>query len=216
MTAARRRGSAAQQILVFGEDENDRKSVTGLVAGLRPDLARELEPTRSPITLVRDMRPENARRRNDRIRATIRAANARRTVRATLLHEDADDVEPAHVALIDAKEGSLATAPGEVVAVVPAWEMETWLLLFPDAIQAYRPTWRRPDDYVGRDVGMVRKSKEELKRKVRPSAKGRGVVDYHENDAPAIVEVIVRGGHLRSPMSRSASWSHFVGRIRAL
>lgn len=103
--------SEGAQILVFGEDENDRRAIIELIRGLRPDLRVKFQPAKKPLTLVRGMGVGAAGARNRKIVAAIKAADARQRVHATVLHEDADDVEPAHLALIAEKEAALAQAP---------------------------------------------------------------------------------------------------------
>lgn len=172
---------------------------------------------RASPSLVRGMRPENARPRHQKVLAAIRAANAAVPVIATLLHEDADAVEPAHLTLITEKEGPLMSAPGQVIAVVPAWEIETWWLQFPDSVKALHPSWILPDAYVGRSVGMVRNSKEVLKRLVKQGLpRTSRAPDYSENDSPLIAQQIVLSGQIHSPRASSDSWQHFVQRIMAL
>jgi hypothetical protein len=204
------------QILVFGEDANDQTTVIELLRGLRPDLGVKYSPVKTPISLVRGMRPESAKSRNERILAAIRAANVRLPVHATLLHEDADDVEPAHLALIRAKEQPLIAAPGTVVAVVPAWEMETSWLMFPEAVASLHASWEKPDKYVNRNVGLVRHAKQELAKLIRPSGHRGRFRDYAESESVAIAKAVVMRGELGTPKAHSASWQAFVARVAAL
>ncbi|MDQ1289511.1 MAG: hypothetical protein QG622_3077 [Actinomycetota bacterium] len=210
-------GKRGAQILIFGEDDHDRRAIAELIRGLRPDLRVKYVLAKKPLTLVRDMNADSAGKRNDKILATIRAANVRQKVHATILHEDADDVEPAHLALISKKEGALASAPGVVVAAVPAWEIETWWLSFPDAVRRHRATWNYLNKYVGRDVGKVRDSKEVLTRLLRPAASGgKRVPDYNEADSPSIARNAVATGELKEPKAVSDSWKVFADKILAI
>lgn len=205
---------ALEQILISGENDHDADAIRELIRGLRPDLQVKFQPLKTPITLVRGMKPESAKTRNERIAAAIRAANVRRAVRATILHEDADAVEPAHLSLKVAKEAALAKVPGKVVAVVPAWEIETWWFLFPASVAAYRSSWNKLTKRLGKNVGLVVNSKEVLIRELRPS---RGSVrDYDEADSPGIAAIIAASGEIFAPRAVSDSWRVFVSDIAAL
>jgi hypothetical protein len=95
--------------------------------------------------------------------------------------------------------------------------METWWFLFPDAVQAVRPTWRRPDQFAGRDAGKIRNSKEELKKAVTPAGARPSFQTYTEADSVAIAEKIVALGHLTAPwFARSASWETFLDKVKQL
>ncbi|WP_345711566.1 hypothetical protein [Kineococcus glutinatus] len=192
------------------------ETVKELVRGLRPDLNVKFTSLRTPITLVRGVRPETAKSVDRRLLAAIRAANVSAPVHATLLHEDADAVEPAHEALIERKEAQLDAAPGVVLAVVPAWEMESWWFQFPESVAKYRPTWGRLDKYAGRHVGKIVNAKEELKRALRSGARQGRAVEYSESDCPGIARVVVSLREYDSPKARSDSWSTFVRKIMAL
>lgn len=211
--SARKAGAQRSQILVFGEHEHDRDCVVNVIRGLRPDLqSMKIVKARKPLTLVRGMSPAGARSRNSGVLAAIRAADVRAPVRATLLHEDADALEPAHEALIDAKESALRAAPGKIFAVVPAWTMETWLMLFPDAIALYRPSWPVLTKYIGRNVGLIRDSKKELTRSLRR----QGAQDYVEGDSPKIFAVASQNSTLSEPKAYSASWNQFVEKVATI
>lgn len=217
MTRSRKGQSATPQILVYGEDASDQQAIVTLVRALRPDLQVKFEQPKKPLTLTRGLRPETAKSRNSKIVAAVKAANVRAPVLAVLMHEDADAVEPAHVALCASKEAAIASAPGQAVAVVPAWEIEAWWLLFPKAVSSLHTAWKTPTKYVGRNVGLIRNAKEELTRALRPSGRpSTRTPDYSEQDSPKIANLIVTKGHLASPQGKSASWDLFVQKINAI
>lgn len=214
----RSKPGASGAVLVFGEDANDRDAVVELLGGLRPDIPRnEIRPLRKPLALVKGMQPDKARKRHDAILATVRAMQVRNKVRAVLLHEDADEVEPAHVALSQAKEAPHAGSPWTAVAVVPAWEMETWWFLFPEAVASVRAAWRAPDRFRGKNVGLIRNSKEALVKAVRPASRvSLGFPDYEESDSPTVARAIVAAGVIHSPRAKSASWELFVAKVSGI
>lgn len=185
---------SGEQIIVFGEDDNDRKSIKILLCGLRPDITPgSVKPLREPIALVKDIAPDRLRKRTERVHAALRAANVRQRIRSVLLHEDA-----------------YRTLPWPVYAVVPAWELEAWWFLFPAAVAALHPSWQPLDGYRGRHLGKIRNAKEELVRALRPAGK-RSAREYAESDSATIAQKIVELGLLREPwFARSDSWLLFV------
>ncbi len=169
------------------------------------------------MALVRNVPPQRLPSQASKAGALLRAVNVQTPIRAVLMHEDADEVEPAHKTLITKIESSYRSLPWPVLAVVPAWELETWWFLFPDAVAAVRPTWRRPDQFAGRDVGRIRNAKEELKKAVTPQGARPSFQTYTEADSVAIAEKIVALGQLTPPwFARSASWAAFLDRIKQL
>jgi hypothetical protein len=115
-------------------------------------------------------------------------------------------------------EAALRGAGLEGHAVAPAWEMEAWWFLWPEAVKAAFPSWRAPDDHAGRNVGMIRDAKEELRRRVIPpkAKKGKaGFIGYRESDAPRIAEHVVALDLLRSPGAISKSYERFVQSVAA-
>jgi hypothetical protein len=211
--------SEERTIAVFGEDENDRFAVRELLLGLRPDVERrDVLLLRKPLTLVKNLDEAKRRARRGKVVETLRAAGVRSPLRAAVFHEDADAVEPAHVALAKGIERTYSAAPCPVVAAVPAWEMEAWWFQFPEAVRAVNSQWRSPDQYVGRNVGLVSHAKEKLRECVRPAGVKRGARfrGYEESDSSEIAKNIVTMGLLHEPRADSASWAMFVEAIGSL
>jgi hypothetical protein len=181
------RRAARPTIVILGEDDNDRRSIQILVAGLRPDLERGiLKPLRKPMALVRNVPPARLPSQAVRAAAVLRAVDAAAPIRCVLMHEDADDVEPAHEHLIRKIES------------------------------AYR-SWQCPDQYAGRDVGRIRNAKEALRRAVKPAGAKATFLGYTEADSVAIAAKIVELGLLAPPWhARSASWAAFVEQVKRL
>lgn len=145
--------------------------------------------------------------------AAARAAAAVSRVMAVVLHEDADAVEPAHVLLAETKEAPFARAGFHAVGAVPAWEIETWWLLFPDQTASVRRSWRTPDEFRGLDLGRIENSKEKLTSALRARGASPSSHDYEERDSPVVAEAIVASGRIREPAAVSASWLRFVDRV---
>jgi hypothetical protein len=204
-------------VVILGEDDNDRKAIKILIAGLRPDLEPGvLRPLRKPMALVKNIAPQQLRDKATRDAALLRAQNVREPIRCVFMHEDADAVEPAHTTLIDKIERCYAALPWPVHAVVPAWETEAWWFLFPQALKATRPSWRQPDEYAGRDLGKIRNAKEELRKAVRPrGSRSSSFKPYAEADSVPIAGQVVALGLLSPPwFARSASWLAFLERVQ--
>jgi hypothetical protein len=232
------RGSGAKArrsvVLVFGENEHDTKAIRQLVEGLRPDLVGTIEPRRQPLVLIKNATQEKARDNARRIAEVARQEMAARTVLAVLAHEDCDSVEPAHVAAAARIEAELENArcPGSVIAVAPAWEIEAWWMVFPEAVGKIVKGWRDPDDWIGADVGRVRDAKERLARAVQPRPKPQSPPrDYEERDSIEIASNVVKDGLLPSfadgrrashavhgtpRLTRSASFEAFRSKILAI
>lgn len=195
-------------VLVFGEDENDTKSIKELVLGLRPDFPGRIKPMRRPPIYSRGTNRRDVRSRVQRICHLIAAEQATSDVVCVLVHRDCDALEPAHQAQSAEIEREFDACGFEVVPVTPAWEFESWLFLWPDAVSAYRPNWNSIHRYKGRHVGLIPNAKEEFRRAVR--VPGKQPRDYRESDAPAIVQKARELGVVRSPQAQSDSFSSFV------
>lgn len=211
-------GNAARApvVLVFGEDENDRQALMALAAGLRPDLARRIEPRRLPILLVKGVSELKARKREALFFKAIQAEAKVRGVLAAIVHEDCDAREPAHVALSDQILRRYLTTGCRVVPATPAWEMETWWFLWPEAAQALVPSWRKPDKYLGKNVGLIPNAKEVYRKATSPSGSRASNRVYRESDSPLLAAKVVQMGLLHKPKALSASYSDFVMRMKSV
>jgi hypothetical protein len=117
------------------------------------------------------------------------------------------------------------------VGVTPAWEIEAWWLVFPDAVVAVVDGWREPKDWLGKDVGKLENAKEALAKSVRPTGGRRKPRDYHEADSIEIANIVVKlnllpsfeGDHRTTPgkgvattRTRSLSFGAFRRKLLAL
>lgn len=200
-------------VLVFGEDDHDRECIKILLEGLRPDLTRRVQKRRQPLVLIKNANPADVPDRAQRIANVVEAERETVEVASVFAHEDCDKVEPAHEVVARKIEDALRATGCDAHAVAPAWEMEAWWFLWPEAVKAANPSWRAPDDHVGENVGMIRNAKEEFQRRVvPPKAKaGRsGFVGYRESDAPRIAAKVVEMGLLDVKQAISNSYDRFV------
>jgi hypothetical protein len=214
---ADKRTKPAEEVVILGEDDNDRKTLKVLIAALRPDLPDgSLRPLREPITLVKGIPPDRLPTKATKVSALLRARNHVAPIRCVFMHEDADALEPAHLALIDKIETTYRSLPWPVYAAVPAWEIETWWFLFPTAVAALHRSWRAPDQHLGRDLGKIENAKERLRQCIRPAGtRARTFRSYVESDSVHIAAKIVELGLLTPPWAaKSASWLVFLDKVR--
>ncbi|HZI04621.1 MAG TPA: hypothetical protein VEZ71_11390 [Archangium sp.] len=205
-------------VLLFGEDENDTKSIRELIEGLRPELAGKVQHRRQPLVLIKNARPEDVPERAQRVADAVDIERATHDVACVFAHEDCDEVEPKHLAVCAKIETALAKAGCPAHAVVPAWELEAWWFMWPNAVQAVRPkSWRAPDDHRGKQVGLIKDAKEELRRKVVPKdlkpEKRKGFPHYQESDSPTIARQVREKKLARKPGAKSDSYSRFVSSV---
>jgi hypothetical protein len=146
----------------------------------------------------------------------IDAAAVDSEVVAVFAHEDSDAVEPAHVQLEQRIRDAFAARGYDVNPAVPAWEMEAWLMQWPEAFKAYRPKWRSIDAYRGRHLGLIVNAKETLTRALRPAPSAGNVRDYRESDSPALAALVTTRGLIGTPSGRSDSFTSFAAQVSSL
>lgn len=199
-------------VLVFGESEYDTKAIAAFISALIDDDSIAIEPQRRPPVLVRDATPSTLPGRLHQIAALIRAARVDTDVVGVIAHQDCDAVEPAHEDLAGRIERAFRDVGVEVAAATPAWEMETWLMQWPEAFAEFRPAWRSVDSYIGRNVGMIPNAKEDLTRSLRPNNRG-SIRDYRESDAPHLAAIVRDRRLVRAPRATSNSFVAFTTRV---
>lgn len=212
-----RRRPRQQRVLVFGEDENDKETVRQFIEALCPSLTGKVAPVRHSPVLLKDVPESEIPSRVERICALIDAEQAVNDVIAIFIHEDCDAVHPSHQALYEKIRIGYEETGYTVIPVTPSWETESWLFLWPQAMQALRPKWASASKYRGRDTGYIENAKEELRRALRPSGAASGKVrDYRESDAPQIAAKVRELGVVGSPEGTSASWNTFSDDVARL
>jgi hypothetical protein len=225
-------GSSREVLLIFGESRTDMHAIATLAKGLRPDLPSP-SPRLRPLILSRSAdRRKRASVSEEVARLTQAELVARRSVRAVMVHRDLDKIETDdHIdshhedgsnasavelrsSISKALEGKKVNVPA--IAVVPAFETEAWWMLWPDAVAAHRPGWRRLPDRSGARVDRIVNAKEILKRSLRPSTGSHNVPDYSESDGPLIARKVVDLGLVDSPKGVSVAYLRFKNDVRAL
>ena len=207
-----------KQVMAFGESINDAKVVAEFLRPLLPK-GVNVKPMGQPLVLVKaDTDREKKMRGADKISAAVDIMLMKKKVVLVTIHRDCDRFEPHHIKAAEGIEsyfGRKISCP-PVVAAVPAWETEAWLMLFPDALREYRKCWRRLD-LKGRHVGGIKNAKEFLRSALRPSGKSSGCKDYQPMDAPGIAQIAVKNINSVAGYSEarkaSASFDRFVSRV---
>jgi hypothetical protein len=190
----------------MGEDRSDAAALAELLKALCPGAV--VKALRHPMRLRRTRDSVSIM---DKVLPTLRAELTARAYDCVFVHSDCDDVEPAD----ETMEQSIAAqfrgqVTTEVHAVVPAWELEAWWFLWPDACLHVCRSWRRPDRYTGREVGRVTHAKEELRRALRRPGHHPGNRQYGESDAPRIASAVRELGLVSRPQATSASFERFA------
>jgi hypothetical protein len=207
-----RRAKKPNTILIFGENDNDCHALKNLVEALRPSLAR-IETRRRPIILSKDA---HVSKRDDTCREIaklVAAQNVVCEVVSVIAHRDCDAVEPAHEPNRDSLLADMrGLALPRPVAATPAFEMEAWWFLWPQALAATRACWStvRPHGNVGRIVD----AKEKLRRELRPKSGDAKCPDYTESDSRKIAENVRLLGIAGHPQGKSDSFADFVNQLR--
>lgn len=199
-------------VLIFGEDDNDQSALSELVHALRGDIPK-VEKRRKPLILVKGRDAAKQRQNARDVANVVKADNIRLDVRLVVAHQDCDAIEPAHDQLANEIEQRLHAVGINAIAATPAWEIEAWWYLWPDAVSATNKKWRRLNR-TNQEVGRIQNAKEALKRDLRPQVKGQSCADYQESDASKIARNVRVMGIINHLSARSASFDRFADRVR--
>lgn len=202
-------------ILVLGESDNDRRSVRELLQALRSDLPK-IEMRRDPLILMKDRNEATRKKNAQSISALVQRESRLLDIRAVVCHQDCDAVEPAHEKLSARIGERLAGLEAAVIPVTPAFEMETWLFLWPDAAPMHVASWSRPPTRKDQNVGLIENAKEAFRRAVRGHPKGKPPRDYEESDCPKILEKVREAGMVHRLDAKSKSFELFREAVREL
>lgn len=199
------------QVLVFGEDDNDREVLRILITSLCPPASGRVAKRKKPLLLARGATPDGLEARAKKLAATIRADEAIRPVACVFVHEDADDYAPADRHRAGSMEAAAAKYGAKICAVVPAWETEAWFFLFPGAVAETFPSWTKLKSATGR-VDRRKDAKEAFRSATTPkNAKRR----YEESDGPKIAATIAERDEARSPVGISDAYQRFIDCVDA-
>lgn len=195
-------------VIIFAEDPNDAQALEHLLRHLVRDVGVVRKPRR-PLVLMKGRALPAVRSAAKRMADAIswEATINKRKVDLVIAHEDCDAVEPAHLSLASRMVTALRDCgASKTVAAVPAWELETWWYLWPDAVSAVCPGWRRLTRTGA--IGMLTNAKEQLRRDLRPTGHHR-IPDYNESDAPRIAARVREQGGFPKAGVKCASYDAF-------
>lgn len=202
--------SLPPRVLIFAEDSNDAEALKELVKAVIP--AALIKVLRDPPVLGRD----TALTKRIKMSATIAAfahdaANDGRRV-IVVAHRDCDSIEPAHIEEARALKATLAAAGvANPVPATPAWEMETWWMLFPSALARTRGCWKKVK-YTGQ-VGMIFNAKERLQSDLHSGS--NRCPRYRESDSIAIARHVRELGLLNAARTRCSSLAAFCDALES-
>lgn len=192
-------------IVLAGEDSSDRKILRifleAVCSGARGRIVEI-----NDIVRLRDARDAALSERITRLVGRIRARAEREQaeVACVFIHEDFDAIESSQrettrMRVQEALNGRLVG----VHYILATWEVEAWLLLFPDAIAAVNSSWVVPRRYRGVDTARITDPKRVMKGAVSTVATSR----YTETDAPKVFEKAVELGLLNTLSGSNRSYS---------
>lgn len=208
----------ANIILVFGESENDREAIKNLIKAINPKIdivkcIRKPPILQSKAEINYQKRIDNA----ERIKSLVKAESIKSRVIAVVAHEDCDQVEPAHTPKVKLVEKGLKNVGvPNPIAACPAFEIEAWWLLWPEAIRKVRSCWRKIPKKPNH-VGKIENAKEYLQRELRPKTGNRtSCPEFKESDGIAISKIVLTEKMIDTRDGKSDSFDYFESRILKL
>ena len=153
----------APVVLVFGEHTNDSRSVARLIEALCPELQGRVKARSAPPSLQRSASPRAVHAWTDRIADVVRTN--RQPVACVFVHRDSDAPDPTGRLQSETEAALRAAGMADAHAVVPVEEIESWWMLFPEAAEEVRSSWRGLLDRSPADRDAVQGPKEALRRR---------------------------------------------------
>ncbi|MGH3564648.1 MAG: hypothetical protein ACRDRH_01165 [Pseudonocardia sp.] len=154
-------------MLVFGENLNDSQRIRELLLTAKTSLGeRRVKALPKPISLTREATHDAVRRWVSQLDKAVQRPPRRRAGRRLVVHRDADgpDTTGATSNQLEAQLSSIGGLPVVPVQII----IEAGWFLFPDAVEAVRPTaWRGRLPGNSHDVELIAKPKAELCRATR-------------------------------------------------
>lgn len=193
-------------VVVAGESANDRAVLRHFLEAICPKMKGRIVFLNDKIPL----REATAGNLNDRVRrfallVQAKAARERVSVAAVFIHEDLDGVDSEQYDVVHERvQRALARELENAHYVLAVWEIEAWLLLFPEAVTNFAKGWQVPTSRCGRDTGIFQDPKRIFKEEISKAG-----TRYRESDAPAIASHIVTLDMNANPNSSNRSYEAF-------
>lgn len=192
--------------LVFAENKNDADSLAILAKALRPG-APPMAHRRRPLVLIKDRKAAEAKKNAKLIAGIVKAESVRANVEFVIAHQDCDAVEPHEFVAEKIKIAITNEGIKNVIPVAPAWEIEAWWYLWPDAVAGVNSKWRRLTRRANH--GLIMNAKETLRRDLR----NQGTADYVESDSIKIAKKVCELGIVRKKTGNAPSFDSFQAEI---
>jgi hypothetical protein len=204
-------------IVVAGESANDREVLRCFLEAFCPQMQGRIVFLNDKIPL-RDASDATLKERVRRFAFLVkaRAERERASIAAVFLHEDFDEADSGRYETVRVRvQHALARELENAHYVLAVWEIEAWLLLFPEAVASFAKGWQVPAKRSGRDTGRFQDPKRIFKDEISNSG-----TRYRESDAPAIASHIVALAQQSAPVGTNRSYDAFrtntAGRCRDL
>lgn len=204
------RASRKPVVVLAGEDSNDRRCLRVLLEALCPDMRGRLVEINQPVRLRHATGATLTERVNKLVRlARARAARESAELGCFFIHEDFDSIDgQEYIDVRDRVQKEFYKATGCAHYTLAVWETESWLFLFPQALQAFVSSWKLPARYQGKDTGKISDPKKVLMNEMGSISRR-----YREADAPGVFERAAEGGHLSQPTGTNRSWDRLYSDI---
>lgn len=212
-TNTRKRATRKPVIVLAGEDSNDRECMRIVIEATCPEAHGRLVDINETVRLHQASHP-NLTNRVDKLArlAEARAAYERAAIAAVFVHEDYDAVDSDNRATARNRvQQALSARLGSAHYVLATWEVEAWLLLFPQALSATYKTWSVPAKYIGKNTALVQDPKQVLMREI-----GKANPRYRESDAPKVLAKAAELNLLATPSGTNCSWRELAMHITSL
>ena len=206
----RDRATKRPVIVLAGESSGDRKVMRTLIEALCEDAHGRIVEI-NDIVRLRQADDVTLNQRVGKLagKARARSERERAAIQCVFIHEDFDGTDSAQRANVRRRvQAALSRELVRVYYILATWEVEAWLLMFPEALAQFNSSWKVPTRYLGVDTGYITDPKRVMKREV-----SRNGAEYRETDAPDIAEKITALGLSHSPTCRNGSYSEFVGSV---
>jgi hypothetical protein len=181
----RERPARKPLIVLAGEDSNDRKVLRTLLEAICPAARGRIVEINDIVRLRAagdSVLADRVKKLADHVRA--RAEREQAEVAYIFIQEDFDTVDSPQRDITRTRvQNALQRNFPRTYYILAAWEVEAWLLLFPDAITAVNSSWVVPRSLRGIDTGRVTDPKRTMMEKVSTSRNSR----YRETDAPKVI-----------------------------
>lgn len=193
-------------MVLAGEDSTDRKCLRVLLEAFCPDMRGRIVEINDSVRL-RQASGENLSSRVRALAGKVRARAKREAaqVACVFVHEDFDAVDSsdyptARKRVQEALECHLSSAH----YVLAVWEMEAWLLLFPNVLSGFVASWKVPAKHRNKDTGRLTDPKRILMNECSSSQRR-----YLVSDAPAVFRKVAESKAHEKPTGSNRSWQQF-------